>query len=104
MFTLLLSLNMKTFFTSKRTNRHNVRGVTSFQVGITLNVHGIVFHWCEIMDLKDVKILTIAIKKAFKVYMTPTFKNMIKTSMYIHVLLCGFLVLRCMVVFETRVQ
>ncbi len=56
------------------------------------------------MDLKDVKILTIAIKKAFMVYLTPSFKNMIKTSMYIPLFLSVFLVLKCMVVFETMIQ
>jgi hypothetical protein len=55
------------------------------------------------MDLKDVEVFTIAIKKAFKVYPTLSFKNMIKTCMYIPLLLCGFLVLKCMVVFKTRV-
>jgi hypothetical protein len=81
-----------------------LKGITCFQVGIKLNVHGIVFHWCETMDLKDVKILTTTIKKAFKVYLTPSFKNMIKTSIYIPLFLCVFLVLKCMVVFETRIR
>lgn len=67
-------------------------------------MHGIVFHWCETMELKDVKILTTTIKKAFNVYLTPSLKKKIKTSMDIPLLLCGFLVLKCMVVFETRVR
>lgn len=96
MFTLLLSLARGLIDTTWE-------GITSFQVGITLNMHGIVFHWCETMDLKDVKILTTVIKKTFKVYSTP-FKNMIKSSMYITLFLCVFFVLKCMVVFETRVR
>ncbi|CAM6022266.1 unnamed protein product [Sphagnum balticum] len=50
-------------------------GITGFQVGTAFNVD------CETVDPEDVKALATAVKKALKVYQTPSFKKMIKACM-----------------------